>query len=282
MLLFSTMNSLLSIKIVVNIVFAITTMVAGALVVKNYQESFTTELQINPQINYSLKIDPTINLDKELIACLQDSNSFKASISKPSGSNFSSNQRISYAANVSYSCEQLVESKLEFEWKLNGLLLSEAKEGVISPLPAGQYTLELQVKYANDYGDWQALDKKTLKIKQQQPQAVNKSPNTPIITSPLPGEYDYGNSVRTCGFKEYCIEVYVAGSASDPEDGELTGNSLNWYFTIGNGAQQSAGSGVSNSFLVPFFVPDPIKITLKATDSKGATSESSIIINLSY
>lgn len=76
-----------------------------------------------------------------------------------------------------------------------------------------------------------------------------------------------------------CTEtIMLQGTATDPEDGPLPGNSLAWYKTI-NGATSLIGVGAS----VPFQFTDSFgegqvmfTITLRATDSQGASRTDTI------
>lgn len=105
-------------------------------------------------------------------------------------------------------------------------------------------------------------------------------PPSPVITAPPNGSnYDADEQDGTSWYKD----VTLQGSASDPEDGNLTGADLVWTTSINGGAPVVLGTGTSlNAKLrAPMCFGNTHVITLTATDSFGNSETYSIQVTVS-
>ena len=89
----------------------------------------------------------------------------------------------------------------------------------------------------------------------------------PVVTITAPVDLDEYFDTETILFE---------GSATDAEDGELTGTSLVWTSDVDG----EIGTGVTLEVPGSVPTPGPHVITLTATDSEGATGESSVNITI--
>lgn len=110
-------------------------------------------------------------------------------------------------------------------------------------------------------------------------------PNTPpvsTIDSPADGiTVTAGKVDHTTG--ALFAEVSLRGHAVDAEDGNLTGDALAWFDNIDGGKDIYVGAG--NSFPARLETGDRSqgaihKITLRATDSRGATGQTSVTVTV--
>jgi hypothetical protein len=120
----------------------------------------------------------------------------------------------------------------------------------VTTLTLGEHTITLT---ATDSDGWVVTDTITLTI---------QAPPTATITQPADG------TTVTLG------SVTFIGSASDPEDGALTGTSLVWTSDVDG----EFGTGVSVAN--PALTPGAHTITLTATDSDGLTDDASIDVTV--
>jgi hypothetical protein len=95
----------------------------------------------------------------------------------------------------------------------------------------------------------------------------NTAPETPVIHRPLDGETFHRGT-----------EITFHGSATDAEDGDLTGKALSWE---SNNAGKLTPLGTGNAFSLQNLASGEHRITLTAKDSAGASSQSSVTITVS-
>ena len=112
-------------------------------------------------------------------------------------------------------------------------------------------------------------DSKTVTITVN-PNPPDLPPDQVTITSPAPNsivgsvEYDSGG---------YYVEILMEGSASDPEDGVLTGTSLEWYVSLNSGSPTLVGTGSSITRKYYIGAGETIwDVTLTARDSANNTT----------
>ena len=140
-----------------------------------------------------------------------------------------------------------------FEWSI-AELLDRLGNPITATLPEGDHRVDLRVRdsgYEPGYASvWITV------------QSAANAPPIAEITSPPDGS--------TFTTNEF---VFFVGSATDPEDGALTGPSLSWTSSV----EGPLGNGGS---LTRPLVAGQHTITLTAMDSEGATGETSVLIDV--
>jgi len=143
------------------------------------------------------------------------------------------------AEDLSFPKERLV-------WKSDNIgVFDDGLSGSANTLPPGNHTITFS---ATDSGG--LTSSATVQVI-----VINKPPDTPIIFSPVNGATITSN----CDFR-------FLGQAYDPEDGFLSGSSLDWFSNVGG--FKGTGGNLKTSLQTQ---GDQV-ITLRATDSLGVSS----------
>jgi len=134
-------------------------------------------------------------------------------------------------------------------------------------------------------GSATATDQTTITINANPPTNI---PPTPIITSPAAGLRllaDQYNS--TIG--KYYRNITFCGHGSDPEDGDIYGRKVEWYYRVspGGGIYQILGAGTPlgtcpnfRLYLQDLNADSTYEIRMRVTDSGGLMSSTSIYVTL--
>jgi hypothetical protein len=164
----------------------------------------------------------------------------------PDGSSFNSSQAINLRGSVSDPDEEIPETNVVWTSNLINNPLGTGKNIWVNLTP-GTHTISLTVTDAHNRT---GQDNITLNV------AAGQGHPTAQITSPQPDRIFPENT-----------DITFQGSATDPEDGVLTGTSLSWYSDrdglLGTGNTiVSQPSGIEGGYVVH-------NITLRAVDSDG-------------
>lgn len=112
-------------------------------------------------------------------------------------------------------------------------------------------------------------DSKTVTITVN-PNPTNLPPDEVTISSPAQGLVEGPFAYDTGG---WYFNMVLAGSAHDPEDGNLTGTSLRWTRSTNGGAPVSLGTGASRTVKTYYTEGTTVyNVTLTAEDSAGNTT----------
>lgn len=257
--------------------------------------------QNNPN---KITIHPEFNINTDLINCLNSADALIPKIDKPTeGQTFLTTDNIAFAGSNIFKCQSLIDqSKVKYklnykyEWFLNSAstTFSTAQSGSLGKKPAGSYNLKFKVTL--EVVGLQTIDKQVevnfkvnapvLSVVTQKPVTkpptkppVNKSPSAKI-TNPK-SEASYTATYDAKSGRYYAI-IRFTGTGTDPEDGNLTGGSLSWYYKTPTGTKTFFGNGPNPSLTVYVNACSTTiyTITLTAKDSKGATGSASISVTV--
>ena len=152
---------------------------------------------------------------------------------------------------------------LTYEWDFgDGTAKSTAKDPAHTYTKGGDFDARLKVTDSKN-----ASATATVRI------SVNNSPPAVTLTSPVDGsKYRNGTSVQ------------LSGSATDNEDGALSGTSLSWNVVLVHGAhvhpfQTLTGKTASFTASTDHDADSFYRVTLTATDSKGLSTSKTVVIN---
>ncbi len=165
-------------------------------------------------------------------------------------------------------------SDAQLSWFIDGVLAGHGKIHTISAgtLSIGSHTIRF------DGTDGLATDSESISITTQ-PNPADLPPDSVNITNPAHGASFTADLSDALGWYK---QVTLQGNAHDPEDGTLTGASLEWRTSINGGSQQLLGTGTSLS--VKLRAPEPFgnshDITLTARDSHGNATSTSIRVTV--
>jgi len=240
-----------------------------------------TPYNIPFSINYKFDISPELQVDLENLRCIYSNESLTATINQPSNNTaFLATNSINFIGSYSYKCR--TGNVIKEQWFLDGsdTQFAEGSNAYLSDLKAGYHT----IKYVINAGKISTTQ--SIQISVNNPEIPN---NAPIVSirSPIESQI-YSNLVYEMLNQTYKIyaDVLFSGSATDPEDGNLSDNSLTWFYQLQGGPRIQSAS-VGNSFTERLYANDCnnaryaiYSITLVANDSKGKTSEKSVQIQL--
>lgn len=256
--------------------------------------SFLTPLIGIPLLfDYKIDINPEIKFDKSILECLTQSDVLTTKISEPQKSDFYSDEAITLTGEYSFKCSKTSLENVKLSWLLNDEKESFSNEqsATLSNLKAGNYKVTLKVGGTSETG--KAIESEASKdliitdrpapppvyIPPVNPPAhINQGPSVTIVSPKFtPTPYNQGQAVR------------FAGTGTDPEDGNLSGTSLQWTYVLSyNGIDDpevNFGSGTSASLnlnLPPAVYFATYTVTLRATDSNGVTAQTSLVLNVGY
>jgi glucose/arabinose dehydrogenase len=152
---------------------------------------------------------------------------------------------------------------LTYEWDFgDGTAKSASKDAVHTYTTGGDYDARLKVTDSKN-----ASATATVRI------SVDNTPPAVTLTAPVDGsKYRTGNSVQ------------LSGSATDAEDGALSGTSLSWNVVLVHGNhvhpfQTLTGKTASFVTSTDHDADSYYRIMLTATDSKGFSSSKTVVIN---
>jgi hypothetical protein len=233
-----------------------------------------TPVELGPTLSYLTEITPKYGVDEGLLRCLSRSDSLQASISRPTADKiFTWGNGITLEGSYNFKCFSLASSKVKVEWFLDGqkLVLSKLK-GTLSGANVGKHRVKLTVSYdtfvdsvEKDFGVEVPNTAPTASITMMRPYKTTKS----VVT------VDAYSSNKSGMY----VNVDLLGIANDAQDGPLSGNSVKW--TTGKGAFIGYGTRFSRDLYTPnCSTVRSYTFFFTATDSKGATAQSSITIRV--
>jgi hypothetical protein len=164
----------------------------------------------------------------------------------------------------------------EISWSANGAFLGTGHNRLIAPntLAPGAYTISVTGS------DGVLSDTESVSITVM-PNPPDLPPDVVTIHSPANGFTDWAN-----GFDENgsYLEVTLVGSGHDPEDGDLTGVSLEWS-TLRGGVTRALGTGsplVARLYTSCAAPGGTNQVTLAAVDSAGnrTTTNITVFVNI--
>ena len=260
--------------------------------------------------NKKIKISPEININDDVVKCLEEENVLNAQIKKPAANEqFTEDQEIKFEGSVDFKCNDLlkkegVEQTYKYEWFLNaeGQSFSEELSGILGKKPEGSYIIRFKVTL-NLEGLEDLKKEAEVKFKvvpevtEGQTTTPPKTSNPPPVTpppAPPPNQAPNSQIIRpktgstftasTYNAKTglYYVSVGLAGAGTDPEDGTLSGSSLKWYYQKAGSGKTYIGAGANSSvnLSAPVCGSTAYTLYLDAIDSKGAVDESSVNITV--
>ncbi len=256
--------------------------------------SFLTPLIGIPLLfDYKIDINPEIKFDKSILECLTQSDVLTTAITEPQKSDFYSDETINLTGEYLFKCSKTSLENVKLSWLLNDEKepFSKDKTASLSNLKAGNYKVTFKVNGTSETGkvienseskDFVITDRPAptpVYVPPVNPPAhVNQGPSVSIVSPKFtPTPYNQGQTVR------------FAGIGTDPEDGNLSGASLQWSYVLSyNGIDDpevNFGSGTSASLnltLPPAVYFATYTVSLRATDSNGATAQTSLVLNVGY
>jgi hypothetical protein len=247
----------------------------------------------NNNSNKKIRIYPEINLNSELLKCLESSDALTATVAAPAmNQEFNESDTINYNGNVVFKCNDLIQDKSSLKYSYNWLLngsesTSKETSGSLGAKPQGNYNLKFEVKLEvgknKDLTTSNAVDIKVIKpqilgntappavIPVPQPNPTPTPPPPPVNNAPVVGirspksgqTFTVNNSDKAGDF----IVISFSGFGSDPDGDSIT-------YTWDNGL--GSGPTTSGKFYAPWCGNKSYNVTLIVTDSKGASAKASV------
>lgn len=256
--------------------------------------SFLTPLIGIPLLfDYKIDINPEINFDKSILECLEQSDVLATNIAEPQKSDFYSDETIALAGEYTFKCSKTSLENVKLAWLLNDEKepFSKEQSATLSSLKSGNYKVTFKVNGTSETG-------KVIENSISKDLAITDRPApTPVYVPPVnpPAHTNQGPSVTIVSPKftptpyNQGQAIRFSGAGTDPEDGNLSGSSLQWSYVLSyNGTDDpevNFGSGTSASLnltLPPAVYFATYTVTLRATDSNGATAQTSLVLNVGY
>jgi|GEM_PF-2555726 len=209
------------------------------------------------------------------------------------GAEFKTTDTIQFSTDGLNPCTQKAFDEKEVKWYLNDKAL-EFATGLLAEqknLEAGEYKVTVKTLVAGK----EFTDSITFKVVNQSSSSKSSSskrsssssssavanlPPTVIINSPANGAIVVGSIFVSSPPSLYKGAVALSVTATDPEDGALTGSKITWTMSNGFGNTSGNGSNLNGFCYSDGSTSVPCTITVTATDSKGLSASASIVVNV--
>ncbi len=278
---------------------------------------FTLAVNTNVKGINTFNIPAEMNIDVALINCEYNSASLDVKISKPKdGAEFFTNDKIEFSSAYTYKCDDT--PKFAYSWNLDNSskpFSQNKNSATLKNLTAGDHTvkymvsddkikisktIKFKVKNLNTVQCYQTCDSHNICanrltcsnskcVLESNPSSKeckpNQAPDWVSISTPV-----NGNTYETACDYQYSNYPCVSfvGNAKDPEDGNLSGNSLKWYYQFYDcnsnntvyGSSVYFGSGNNPALFLGLTYCGKYKIILKATDSQGLEKTTEVEVTL--
>lgn len=232
-----------------------------------------------------LKIIPVINIAEEKTNCLLESNIVTSSVDAPSeNQEFMMGTPIQLKGNYEFKCKSFFteeEFGVKTEWSLgdSGNVFSNDQNTTLNNSTPGNHKVTFKVKVDVNGEVFESTTGRNFRVKApvtQTPtptptQAPNQAP-VALITAPADGS----------SFSGCPVMFGTTGTGTDPEDGILSGASMQWYYQGPSGPRVSFGTGPTALYYNNVYVNGNqlYNFYLVVTDSQGLTNEDQIKVTI--